>query len=417
MYWVATLNVNSPSEEWLKFHYNPQKYTKSNGEVVEPKSTFDLSFRIKENYCKYNIGEKDMCAFRTCYKLSNPEKVITLEIKDNKGNIKTFTPKISGDVITFRDPDGKGLLTIEYQFVGGSIYNCPSPYNIRLMEYKNNYYLIDKDKYPNNMVLLPTTIFGGLKVENDKRFTSLFTNFEANLNGVKGYVAPSHIGSIVLTVTADQDYFDSVVYRPPTKSKPIIKNINIVDKAQTNSKITMNVEIVNKGEEGDVIVTPSGSYVTFTPSSYRLRLVKNLIVPFAIKVGNVPSKTQICVKACSSAQFGTPNCDTKCTSLNIVRSKTKTPRCGDGICDRYYGETPTKCPEDCGTQIKCPKNSVLQNGECVCISGYKMVYKNGKYECVESGEISTTTLLIIGALLILMVIIITQQQPTQPIKK
>ena len=334
VYWVVTGSANSNSPEIYTFTPSKYTFTDGSGTTVTPKDNLMVATSKVNTQCVYQTTKgsylNPLFQTRYYYTLNNPQKVANVDFTD--GNEKT--QRLDGTVvqeISISDNDGSGKIRIQTQGLLSGKYNCPNYENVIIFEGDSNYY--DRLKWENN---------------RDKILNTAFTNTLTSVKFEGGNVIGEiPIGNVVYTITADQDYFNSVVYTPPKNAEPDVTGINIPSEIKRDSSSSMTVNIKNKvSNSGNIIVTPTSDIATFSPSVTNVNLPSSgsITVAFNVRAINSEKCGNVKVEACGSSQFGDTLCDSYTKNFCII-SDNPTKYCGDGVCQS--SESYTTCPQDC----------------------------------------------------------------------
>lgn len=369
VYWVATVSGDS-LDEGFNFEYrvgdNVNDFTLPSGVVVEPKKSYNLRFEKGKSQCVYVLEKTKLSKLLLpsidYYILKNPERVVEVVVRDNRGNIKIIDGSVvqSVDLI---DSDGRGIVTIQTVGIIGSKLDCPDYENVALM-IDNNFvpHYFDRlnlvSKYNSltiyNLVGAIDFLVNYGKVNT--QFVSAFTNLNLDSSYTK-IVGDINVGNAVFTVTADQDVFDSVLVQPASVAIPRIESVNIND-LERDTIGTLKVVIINTGNPGNINVKLVGGRSSFSPSSINVLLNDRLELSFNVKSGFSQGSDSVSVEVCGVSQFGGGICDSEVKNFNILNTAPK-KYCGDNICDSLFGENANTCNIDC-------KNIPLLPDEMVC---------------------------------------------------
>lgn len=350
VFWVVQGSANSYSPEIYTF--NPSTYTYKDGSGTEVRPQDDLVLAVSKvnSQCQYLTTQKYYYnAFfqkKYYYILNNPQKIANVNFTDGHGTSKILDGTIVQET-SISDTDGKGEIIIQTQGLLSGKYNCPS--------YENVIYFEDDKRF-----------FDRLKWENERKkvlnsqFTNTFDSVGINNNIVNGGI---NIGNVVFTITADQDYFDSVVYTPPKQSDPNIIKINAPDEIQAGQTSSIIVEVKNRvADSGNIIIKPTSNYFTFSPSVINKNLPgsEKINVNFNIQASGELGNKKGNVEVCSSSQFTS---DVNCDNMNFYIKITEDEpieTCGNDICE--FNEDKQTCPEDCTEIIpdeECPPITII----------------------------------------------------------
>ena len=83
----------------------------------------------------------------------------------------------------------------------------------------------------------------------------------------------------------------------------------------------------------------------------------------AARPGREPGRAWFAKARCAALVIAIASCG---EDPPIGDDRPSVPRCGDGICDAEYCETPARCPHDCGTcsGAGCPPAPTQEPGSC-----------------------------------------------------
>ena len=381
VYWVAANVANSMDESWT-FNYrvgqNVNDYTLQDGSVVKPQKSMSIYFSKGDSYCYYTFTEQYKTVYVTgiipetfkYWILNNANRVANVRIRDSSGNDITVNGAQTLDNTFYDKTDGKGSVTIQSQGLLVSDSDCPPQENVAVYVNKDGYAkVVYKDQLINKINSLGYfASFGNIlnylssSVDENTQFLNSFNNYDMSpLSGYfKGY---KNLGNSILTFTADQDYFDSVVYTPPKIVTPSIYQLICPSSIGTGASEGINVKIRNldSGSSGYVNIIPTGTNVVITPLSRNMLLSDTISVPFTITAQSLAGTGRVDVQVCSQSQFGGSKCDSSSCSFNIIENNPVI--CGDGVCQA--SETNTTCPQDCGeSQIICGNGKVEYGEQC-----------------------------------------------------
>lgn len=345
-YWLLTASANNIDETSI-FTYNPSTYTTLDGTQIKPKDSLVITFSKQESQCVYQaqkIQKSFLGLDRSYYILQNPEREANILIFDGNGQQTTLDATLVQSK-TIKDIDGKGSLTIETQGILAGKTDCPNYENVAIVWNSGNPIFYEKSDYE-------------LKLSSNARknniFPSSFDSFPTFNGGeLRGDI---NIGNGVFTITADQDYFDSVVISPSKVAKPKITEIIIPEEIKEDTPSTMKVIIENDGDDGNIIIEAESDAMSINPSSTNILLRDSKTISYTLQLTGDIGSQSVKVTACSGNQFGEGNCDTKTKSFKIVSGDTGLGYCGDGICQLF--ESKTTCASDCGQpdsteQVEC----------------------------------------------------------------
>ncbi len=377
VYWVYTATATSPGEtyNWI---YLPSGFTKTDGTQITPQKSISLSVTPRQPLCNYQLTPKTQSygllglSSVTYYQLNNPEKKINVDFTDqNTGTTQTLDGTVQSSV-TFNANGGS--LVVQTQGLLSGKFNCPEYSNEILLKFGNGQYGFYK--YSDFKTYFDSNIFKTSPAEqlvqtlflSQNNFNqqvgqdSTFTNSFSAYPSLSGNVVTGSInfGFPVFTISANQKYFASTSYLPPTNAKPVISSISIPSQIQQNSQSSIIVNLINNGNNGNTIITPSSSDLTFSPSSINLILGTSGSQTFNVESSNNVGSHTGTVQVCAVDQFqGNTNCNSKSFSYTITQAPANT-FCGDGICQT--NENNATCPSDC--HIITPSPTPNQPGQC-----------------------------------------------------
>jgi len=367
-YWTFFASANKPNEQYI-FTYTPTdySYTNSTGKVrVDPSNFLTLAIKPKEPKCIYQaekVRKSGTWASIDYYVFNNPKREMNIEIADRDSQIKTLNGATVSS-LTINDPDGKGKLVIETQGLLMGADDCPSPTNVVLVEFKDGelgyYYKNDVDDYVENanavdliINLISSKSTFQRTFNPNSQFTSSFISDSWTGEELKGVI---QFGYPTFTITADQDYFDSIIYVEPVQAKPNIVSINIPNEIKQDDSGTGTIVFSNSGENGLVRLEITSDIMSVSSYSQNFELGNSYTASFTLKAGTNIKSGNINVKVCSVSQFSTTNnCDTKSKGISIVSKDSKVDEeCGNGKCED--SETNLTCPDDCKVLVTCGDN-------------------------------------------------------------
>jgi hypothetical protein len=377
VYWLLTASANSPGEQYV-FTSTPSKYTKTDGTTVTPKEGITLVINPKVPQCVYQsqlVTKKNILGITlgSYYVFNNPEKVIDIDFTDRDGQTKTLDAT-TVQSLTIQDSDGNGKLVIQTQGSLSGKIDCSNYDNVAMMinnkGEKAFYYKNEIDQYIGSL----SSIWNVLNLPSITRNTA-FTNKYSKVtwDGSNLIAENSNLGYGVFTVTADQDYFDSVVVIPSIPANPKISSINLPSEINADGSGSMVVQLTNSGDKGTVEITTTSSTVSISPSSANLVLDKTGSYSFTLKAGSSEKCGNVNVKVCSTSQFTSSNCDSKSESICIVSQDVVVKEeCGDGTCQS--SETTLTCPSDC-------KEVIITNNTQPTCKWYQDSYTSSEKVC------------------------------------
>lgn len=362
-FWVLTATADN-IDEGNTFQYSPQTYTKTDGTKIEPRQSLSLKVSKENSYCNYQLQKVDLkvLTFWTySYDiLLNPERVANIKFVDGNGKSTSMDATIvqSKDII---DSDGSGKVTITTLGLLASKTDCPNYENVAIITNNDGTKkIVQKTDLDTKYRSIGSLFYVLFSLSDIKDYFT--TNVNLNTQFIRGFSStPSitstylmgdiNIGNGVFTITADQDYFDSVVIEPPKEVKPVISSVVLPD-IQVESSGSMIVTIQNQeSSEGTITVKTSSDRYSINPSSTSISLKDSKQMYFNVRAGSQSGLSCIDISVCSVSQFGGTNCDTERKCSTITQS-TPTVRCGDNVCQS--NENSVTCPEDCLAPIPPP---------------------------------------------------------------
>lgn len=352
VYWVATGTADQLGEEIYTFNYKPSNYTLSSGQIVSPKAV-DIYIQKQDSYCSYTLNKKSIVKTvflipytLTYYELSNPAKTVNIKVSDSKGD----SIMMDGTLVqsaTMNDKDGKGSITIQTNGLLSGKMSCPEQSDVIVVGNK----FLSKSAY----LSMKGTDVSGL-AEN----TNFIRGFESapvisGTSSVRGDI--SSLGNVKFTLTADQDYFNSVIYTPAVTGNPSVSDSDIsISDIKPDSTGTASVSIRNLNSGSALFkVEASISNGAVNPSSQNAYIDGSKTFYFNIKTNDVITTDSFKVKVCSVNQFGSSKCDTASKSFDIKNYVSSF--CGDGTCDS--NENNVTCSQDCKLIQPKPNKTVV----------------------------------------------------------
>jgi hypothetical protein len=235
-------------------------------------------------------------------------------------------------------------------------------------------------------------------------------------------------GMPIITLTADERYFNSVRISPSSQEvEPTIVSIsnnNPVENKQTSYLLIVNnPSIIDK----KFYVEINAKYGSVSPSVSSIETKSNsdgtLTFFYTAPSVNEDISEIFTIKACD---IGLNNIKTKCTTKTFTRTirdddtiiPVPSEYCGDNICQTWNGENKLTCSKDCGneptpTPTSCKEidNSIYSSDakDCVCSVGFDTKYNpnTGKMYCEKPQDIYGLVLVILGALILGVVVYTT----------
>lgn len=348
-YWVLTGTANN-IDEGYNFKFTPSTYTKSDGTQIKPQSSLNILISKGSSYCQYQLLS---ARYNGCfglgsynyYLLGNPKRIALINIKDsNTGQTKSIDGTITDDAI-FTSSNG-GTLKLESQGLLSGKLDCPDYSNVAIINGKIGT-ASDIRQLTIAECINPINAINLLFSQNrlNTQFISAFeTAPTINNNYLNGDL---DLGSAVFTITASQDYFNSIVFIPPKIAYPHVSNINVptLSSGKTSS---MSVSLTNSGDTGNVLVSLESNDLSIYPNPQNIQLGSSQTLYFTVTAKSSLNDISGSVKvtACSVGQFSTSsNCDTSTKTFTIKGEGTIVNPCGNGICES--NENNATCPTDC----------------------------------------------------------------------
>lgn len=424
VFWLLSGTANN-IDEGYQFNYQPSTYTKVDGTQIKPQIPLTLYISKSNSYCDYTLSTITYKRFLfpdySYQVLSNPLRVANMNIKDGKGVTTTLDATLIQTKV-LNDPDGSGKVTVQTQGVISSNKDCAESSDIAVIEHDGQHKIVSKSQLEIKLstdsgVLTGTSMF---KLSENTQFTSWFNTYPTlTSNDIKGNI---DIGNGLFTITADQDYFNSVVFLPPKQVNPNVLSINIPSSIQKGSSTGMSVDIKNENTaEGTAVIKITSSQLSISPSStnFILKSGERKTLYFTITAQNVVSSYTINAEICSTGQFDTPICD-KETKTGQITTTPSITECGDNICQS--NENDAVCPVDCKIEnIPIPiiesKTACEQKAQNNKLLGYQWIETNtregkgplgiggliGLYDYKTSGECKATFLIyyVLGGIILI----------------
>ena len=438
--WVWSATIGDVDETFI-FNGRPSDYTNPNtGVKVQPQQDLKLTMVATKSYCAYSTTAKTKTSPSflwfggnevTYWTLRNPERVLEYSIKDNFGN-DVRLDGASGQEAVFLNHNGGSAKVQSQGFLGGT-YDCPNYQDIAVLKNEDTgkYVFVDKDIAQSGSVSTLLRIATGGQIDTvGQDFVGDMegTYFDATLSKVFGGI---DLGRVVVTITADEDYFESTVIDPAKGVIPLINDTNLPSKISAESDSSLTVDVKNTAnDDGSMILTVSSPNFGISPGTYTdgINAGKTKTYSFQLDTGSSLGKYPIEIKACGSSQFSSTVCDTKTIFAEIVAKDTIEDKCGDGFCDSSRGETVQNCANDCyDPQDTAKDNQTLQ---CSWYESYKEVEQVdydwynyigfGEPErtldptCVTSGWVYALIFGIIGGVIIIVITVVVLKSAKKP---
>ncbi|MFB5623323.1 MAG: hypothetical protein ACE5RP_00180 [Nitrosopumilus sp.] len=409
LFWLTTLSVDSENEE-LTARYivddNVRKQELPNGDVVEPQESFSVSFSVDSNRCEYSLQATEYRNILTNLKYyavsGTPERRIDYKVSNSKTDEEKVFSAFDESQKIFSDNDGKGQIIVKSLGSLQGLRDCSQQQVWMCVDDNNELRFID-----------PTTIEGLLVTGNDARVCRIYAEeFPSNFivgfdNGYLegqsrfiGVMPDNSIGTAVVSVSADQDFFDSIVYTPAEVVDPKITDITF-SRLVTGKTGTMKVRVENRADNfGNVQLKVSSEGLGFTPSQKTITLDTLKEVFFTVTTPFVSAEdVEVCVVASSTGnQFEAGKTDEDCVKVDI--SDDGTVSCGNSICEPELGETSSTCNVDCPIIQECTRipNSEYsdETKSCVCKDGFTLREEDGDFVCKKPNIGIIIEIIIVG---------------------
>lgn len=362
-YWVINAVADSIDEKTSFISELPSPEELSDGSTITPKSALTLTVSKADEKCEYLAYQQTReirGGFYTYdilyYTLSSPERVVNFIVSDDRGNTETFDGTIQQSKV-FTDIDNDGEAIVQSVGILSTKTDCPSGSDVVIIKADENTFLttdkqvevLDKSDFiasvEDNQAFFNT--LSDFEVVDNYAFIRDFANGEIIFTGSKLIGTGRNIGNAQFVISADADYFNSVIITPSVPAIPKILKIDIADDIIRNTVSSMVISIENQEDiEGKAFISITSDYASFTPSAEAFTIDEKKVFYTNIKVKDLEkADADIQVKVCGISQFTTAQCDTETIKFNIVGKDTKVETCGDRICQVY--ESQTTCSVDC----------------------------------------------------------------------
>lgn len=329
-FWVVNVVATNINEETYAFNYAPSDDTLPDGSTIQPQDSLTLYFSKGDSYCEYFLQKQTkeyLLKPDFSYDiLQNPSKKVSVNVRDEAGTVKTLFGGSTSSKMFF-DPDGQGSATITTVGILGQEKNCPNYENVAIIYDGGNAKIVNKGELENELdqsfSLTTIGIFQYFYTNTDISVNTQFIDsFEGSpvVSGgsVKGDV--NLLGNPQFTITADADYYDSIIITPPEQSDPVVEKINIFGDVGQGETGAMEVQYGNNGAESTISVSiESPSNVEVIPNTENFGLPESgTSRTYQVRGGQDTGCGDIKVTACSINQFGSNNCDSKTENVCIV---------------------------------------------------------------------------------------------------
>jgi len=345
-FWVSTFSVDSVESINL-ISANKQV---QDGKTIDPTAgSFKIGWSPKEAYCDSSLTRvrtiSSSGGVYNYYYSGAPAKQLKFGVYAEKKGVRSDKMLSSNDLlspITFQDPDGKGVVTVtNLGFLGGK-YDCGSFSDVALIRTNSSV---------SGRIVSKSALQAALSSYDSALAACGYTNAVCRLNVLVAFVKqmislprPSGIdlssiyfdfdklyfrnniplvlsGSSLISVTADADYFDTIIYSPQEVSKPVLslskiafdlysgKETQLVARVTNTGSASQRITITAQAEKGSILgetaVVVAGGQSQDVPLTIRA-----LYTTIATFYGGS-------VKACSSNQFGVALCDEKTFIVSV----------------------------------------------------------------------------------------------------
>jgi hypothetical protein len=410
VYWVVS-SVGDSIDEGFSFTNKPADYTKTDGTgtIVKPQKAMTIYFTKQDSKCEYVLYKTSLPVLYGLlnpeyYLLNNPNRIASIKVRDGNGKEVILNGAVNGDTKTITDSDGVGSVVIKSIGLISSSQDCPNYENVVVIKDGNgNPKIVNRGEYETklrsitgvwNLFGLYNYIFGQVNV--NAQFTSGFDGIPSVNFNTGRLVGNIEIGSGLFTITADQDYYNSVLYIPPKQAKPQIDNI-LVNTMKVGSTSSVKVEISNDGDTGIVLLKATSTNSGITPSSTQFTLTETASKFFTLTSSTQSGSGEVCFEVCSTGQFETADCDSSCETFSIT-SDNPPSSCGDGVCQS--NENDATCPQDCYNPLICPSGQTkcadgicretCGSGKCTsCAEWFTSLFKSAENKCESTNLIET----------------------------
>lgn len=441
---ITTITIDKGTE--LTYVLKGEPYTLPNGSIVTPTRQETVTFTPEPFKCNYkltatpepyiNLIDMNLNLWNY-YSAFSPSLVAKTKISSSAatiGGIKIYSyldmAQIGATTIIL-DTDGKGKAVVQTKGVLGGVNNCPDTSGvIFLKDQYGNPKPVDKASYIQysqikirdaslvctayciNPLLLNSCISCISNTLSDLKHGEGIqpaANFEGMCkslaftdptgteikSGVTCVAEEYLFSNGLATITADQDFVDSVIVAPQVLSEAIPKSMSptTFNSGQSN---TVRFIFENIKSTTDVFqYTLSSNIGTFSSPRGNVQIYANSEAPVDVTY-SIPSMTtntnyEITAKICSiSAEYG-EKCNIKTFNANALKYEQFNPptnSCPNGICEPHLGETTSTCPQDCHVQqVSCSDipNSHEVDNACICNTGFETKYDplTGKQTCTK----------------------------------
>ncbi len=289
-YWVVNAIADSLDERATFISRLPSQGKLADGTTITPKDALQITISEGDESCEYLANRQtrviDGPLFNNptvvFYTLSSPERVVNFKVSDDRGNSHIFDGTTQ-QTETFIDIDGKGEVVVQSVGTLSTKSDCPAGTNVIVLKASENTW-VETDKAIEYLDRSDFTTsiengigwFDGFEVLDSYAFIRDFANGGLDFDGNKVVGTGRDIGRAQLVLSADADYFNSIVVTPAKPAVPKIIAINLPDEAQRNSVGSMSIQIENEASDaGKALISITSNDASFTPSADDFTIVKS----------------------------------------------------------------------------------------------------------------------------------------------
>lgn len=398
-YWLISGVADSIGDSATFLQRLPLEGTLPNGTKVKPTQPLKLSISKGEQKCEYKLIKKTPKIYTgifkketiTYYELESHQRVINVVFSDDRGNSQEVDGT-TNQVLYFYDSDEDGgLATIKTVKSTQGKRDCPNNDNVVVMksnenpsalEFSKPIVYLDKTDFQNFLEEYGSLFSAGRFFEEDVNeldsFRLAFSNGQITLTSTKLTGTGIDLGDVIFTITADREYFDSVMITPAKPTDAYIDEVFYPKRILQNSDSSLKVLIKNRGDKGIVNIKLNSNSFSFGTSAQDITLDEETTFTTTIKAQKeVLDNAEINIKVCGTSQIGKSNCDEENIFIDIEKEEVGEDEiidpCGNTICDEFENEL--TCPQDCA---KDSKGGVTGKIEC---SWYQESYIREKEDC------------------------------------
>ncbi len=371
-------------------------------------SYYDLA-KLEGQYLSFHIAKlADYWGVKT-YELGAPKRELKSTITINKWNeAQTQKQVVSSQTIDLmnlepfywqtKDIDDKGFVELKGLGALQGARDCPQT-PMLLYYFNGKYYVGEKSK-----VLTALDQYFVCKIQQTTQpwlscktyenalanpyvptsFSQSFISYTPSASGLTGTLSSNVIGKMELR--ADANFFDMIIIEKKLYPSPTIVECTFGD-LQENVQGTGSVRVRNSGSTGTIymyIETDASKLGTSYQPSQNIKSGAEYIWAVALYPKSKAEGIVIKATACDETKRYCSSCE---KTIEIKEKPSfiddlfgwSGSSCGNGICETFLGETYLTCQNDCKQpqeQKECPNYSYrAENGECLCIEGYKWTTK------------------------------------------